>query len=137
MITSNSNPKVKQVIQWQSKSKERRSAGIFLTEGYKMFEEAPEKNIQQVFVSADALDKIGEHPEMRKKLDRVGYETVTSDIFSRMSDTQTPQGILCVVKRPSYSLDRMLQAKVPLLVVLEDLQDPGNLGTIIRTGEGA
>ena len=137
MITSNSNPKVKQIIQWQNKSKERRSAGIFLTEGYKMFEEAPEESIQQIFVSADALDKIGVLPELRKKLDRIGYETVTGDIFLRMSDTQTPQGILCVVKRPVYSLDRLLQTKVPLLVVLEDLQDPGNLGTIIRTGEGA
>ena len=137
MITSNSNPKVKQVIQWQNKSKERRSAGIFLTEGYKMFEEAPEESIQQIFVSSDVLDKIVAHPEMREKLGRIGYETVTSDIFTRMSDTRTPQGILCVVKRPQYTLEQLLQEKAPLLVVLEDLQDPGNLGTIIRTGEGA
>lgn len=137
MITSNSNPKVKQIIQWQSKSKERRSAGIFLTEGYKMFEEAPEESIQQIFVSPDAPDKIASRPEMSEKLDRIGYETVADDIFLRMSDTQTPQGILCVVKRPQYSLDRMLQTKDPMLVVLEDIQDPGNLGTIVRTGEGA
>ena len=137
MITSNSNPKVKQIVQWQRKSKERRSAGIFLAEGYKMFEEAPEESIQQIFVSPDAPDRIASHPEMREKMDRIGYETVADDIFMRMSDTQTPQGILCVVKRPQYSLDRLLQTKDPILVVLEDIQDPGNLGTIVRTGEGA
>lgn len=137
MITSNSNPKVKQVIQWQSKSRERRNAGIFLTEGYKMFEEAPEESIQQIFISADTLDKLGARPEVKEKMNRIGYETVTSDIFLRMSDTQTPQGILCVVKRPQYSLEQLLQTEAPLLVLLEDLQDPGNLGTIIRTGEGA
>ena len=137
MITSNSNPKVKQIIQWQSKSKERRNAGIFLAEGYKMFEEAPEESIQQIFISADALDKLDAYPEIRDKMKRLGYETVTNDIFLHMSDTQTPQGILCVVKRPQYSLEQLLQTEAPLLIVLEDLQDPGNLGTIIRTGEGA
>ena len=48
-----------------------------------------------------------------------------------------PQGILCVVRRPGYTLERVLRSGDPLLVVLEELQDPGNLGTIIRTGEAA
>ena len=46
MITSSANPKVKQVVQWQTKARERRSAGVFLTEGFKMFEEAPEELIR-------------------------------------------------------------------------------------------
>ena len=54
-----------------------------------------------------------------------------------MSDTQTPQGILCLVKIPSYSLEDVLAGENPLILVLEDLQDPGNVGTILRTGEGA
>lgn len=137
MITSNSNPKVKQIIQWQNKAKERRSADIFLTEGIKMFEEALEESIQQIYVSEEALERICRNAAMKQKLDHIGYETVAKDVFARMSDTQTPQGILCVVKRPRYSLEQLLRSENPLLVVLEDLQDPGNLGTIIRTGEGA
>ena len=54
-----------------------------------------------------------------------------------MSDTQTPQGILTVLRRPSYTLEDILGGKNPLVMVLEDLQDPGNAGTILRTGEGA
>ena len=49
MITSSSNAKVKQVIQWQNKAKERRAAGVFLTEGSKMFEEAPVSSIIEVY----------------------------------------------------------------------------------------
>ncbi len=137
MITSCSNPKVRQVIQWQNKAKERRSAGIFLTEGFKMFEEAPLESIQQVYVSEEALERLVRNPGSRHRLDSVGYEAVTSEVFRKMSDTQTPQGVLCVVRRPVYFLEKLLQAEAPLLMVLEELQDPGNLGTIFRTGEAA
>ena len=137
MITSSANPKVKQVVQWQTKARERRSAGVFLTEGFKMFEEAPEKLIREVYVSESAAGKAGSREMLSNKLEKVGYETVTDELFAKMSDTQTPQGILCVMRQPQYSLKQMLQTKAPLLVVLENLQDPGNLGTIMRTGEGA
>lgn len=137
MITSSSNPKVKQVVLWQNKAKERRNAGIFLVEGFKMYEEAPEDRIQEVYLSEDALEKADAQPGIREKLTRTGYEVVSVDLFKKMSDTQTPQGILCVMKRPEYTLEDLLAGENPLLVVLENLQDPGNLGTIVRTGEGA
>ena len=137
MITSHSNPKVRQIIQWQNKAKERRSAGIFLTEGFKMFEEAPTESIQQVYVSEEALERVARRPELERKLNLTGYETVTGEIFGKMSDTQTPQGILCVIRRPVYTLEQILEGENPLLMVLEELQDPGNLGAIVRTGEAA
>jgi len=137
MITSHANPRVKQIIQWQNKAKERREAGIFLTEGFKMFQEAPEEQLVQVYVSEAAEEKIGREASVRDKLNRVGYEKVSEDVFARMSDTRTPQGILCVARRPVSALKQLLEAESPLLVILEDIQDPGNLGTIIRTGEGA
>lgn len=137
MITSHSNPRVRQIIQWQNKARERHSAGIFLTEGFRMFEEAPAESIQQVYLSEEALERACRRPETERKLKETGYETVAGEVFARMSDTRTPQGILCVATRPEYSLEQLLRAENPLLAVLEDLQDPGNLGTIIRTGEAA
>ncbi len=137
MITSSSNPRVRQVAQWQAKAKERRQAGIFVVEGFKMFGEAPEEAVAEVYISEEALERAGRQPELMGKLDRTGYETVTEEVFAKMSDTQTPQGILCVVKRPGHGLEQLLEAPRPLLMVLENLQDPGNLGTIVRTGEGA
>lgn len=137
MITSTSNQKVRQVVQWQTKAKERRKDGVFLAEGFKMFEEAPQDWIVEVYLSEGSLDKAREHTYIWKKLTRTGYELVGEEVFRRMSDTQTPQGILTVLRQPKYSVDELLSKPNPLLVVLEDLQDPGNLGTIIRTGEGA
>ena len=137
MITSTSNQKVRQVVQWQNKAKERKKAGIFLAEGFKMLEEAPEDWIREIYLSQDCLDKAKENTLIWKKLLQKGYETVSEEVFRKMSDTQTPQGVLTVLRRPEYRLDELLKQEKPLFAVLEDLQDPGNLGTIVRTGEGA
>lgn len=137
MITSTSNQKVRQMAGWQNKAKERRKAGIFLAEGFKMFEEAPESWICETYVSQTSVEKAKESPFIWKKLNQTGYEIVSAEVFRKMSDTQTPQGILTVLKQPQYRLEMLLKQKNPLFAVLEDLQDPGNLGTIIRTGEGA
>lgn len=137
MIISNSNPRVKQVVQWKNKARERLEAGIFLTEGLKMFGEAPEEQIREVYLSEDILNRQELPPVLQEKLDRTGWETVRGEVFQKMSDTQNPQGILCVMERPAYTLEEMLSGDAPLLALLENLQDPGNLGTIVRTAEGA
>lgn len=137
MITSTANARVKQIVQWQIKAKERRKDKVFLAEGIKMYEEAPESSVLEVYLSQDVEEKLKGQPAIWEKLSRTGYETVSSEVFAKMSDTQTPQGILTVLKRPEYSLEELLKQSNPLFVVLENLQDPGNLGTIMRTGEGA
>ncbi len=137
MITSVSNARVKQVVQWQTKAKERKKDNVFLAEGMKMFEEAPAEWIQEVYVEEAVFQKLERVSSICIKLEQVGYETVSEEVFKKMSDTQTPQGILSVLKRPAYKLEELLQVENPLFVLLEDLQDPGNLGTIVRTGEGA
>lgn len=141
MITSSANSKVKQVIQWQTKAKERKKAGVFLTEGFKMYEEAPLESILEVYVAESALASLekmdAKEEKTAEKLKKTGYEVVADSLFKKMADTQTPQGILCVVKQPEYRLEEILKQDRPLLMILENLQDPGNLGTIIRTGEGA
>ena len=137
MITSSSNPRVKQVVQWQASARERHSTGVFVTEGFKLFQEAPAECLKEVYISREILDREPVSSRIWEKLEQTGYETVSAEVFRKMSDTQTPQGILCVAGQPVYRLEQLLQAPCPLLTVLEDIQDPGNLGTIFRTGEGA
>lgn len=138
MITSATNQRVKQVIQWQTKARQRRIDNVYLVEGRKMFSEAPENQIREVYVWDEALEKLKNSDcDTYNKLQRVGFEKITYDILKKMSDTQTPQGIITVLNRPVYSIDDMVGGENPLLVLLENLQDPGNMGTIIRTGEGA
>ena len=62
---------------------------------------------------------------------------LTDTVFAHASDTKTPQGVLCVVRQKSYKLEDLLKGEKRHLLVLDNLQDPGSMGTIVRTAEGA
>ena len=133
MITSASNQKIKNLISIIQKSKARREQDVFITEGVKMFQEAPMDKIVEVYV-AESFYETG---TAREKIQQCGYEILSDELFKKVSDTQTPQGILCVMKQYHYELEDLFQKENPLFLILEDIQDPGNLGTMIRTAEGA
>lgn len=136
MITSLSNSRVKNVTALNRKAKERKSQEKYVVEGGKMFLEAPEEEIEEIYVS-ESFRKNLQASSCREKLAGLSYETVSDEVFSKMSDTEAPQGILCVMRRKTYAEADILRGKAPFVMVLEDIQDPGNLGTILRTGEGA
>ena len=70
--------------------------------------------------------------QIRKKT-----EFLSDAVFSYVSDTKTPQGVLAVVHQMEYTLGQMTEGAIQHLMILDNLQDPGNLGTILRTAEGA
>ena len=133
MITSSSNAQVKNVIQLNTKGKARNKQGLFVVEGIKMFREAPADWISKVYIR----ESLYEEDSWKQELAAVPHEVVADSVFRQMSDTMTPQGILTVLHQPHYEWKDFTGNASPLLVVLEDLQDPGNLGTILRTSEGA
>lgn len=142
MITSTGNPKIKQLVQWQTKAKERRKDGIFVAEGIKMLREAPADWIRDIYLTEEIVNKltaseIEQDRQLWDKIGKTGYEVVTEEVMKKAADTQTPQGILTVLNRPAYSLEQILSKSEGLYILIEDLQDPGNLGTILRTAEGA
>ena len=100
-----------------------------------MVSELPPERAWRLYVSERFL-KNRENAGLLERFPR--YETVTDQVFSAMSDTQTPQGILALAKQYEYGLSDLLSAPGPAhLMILENLPDPGNLGTILRAGEGA
>ena len=133
MITATSNKRIKWLVSITEKAKERKKEQVFVVEGSKMFEEADEKYIREIYVSESYIEKNG----ISDKLQKVGFETASDEVFKKISDTKAPQGILCVMNQYKYTLEDLLNKDNPVLVLLEDIQDPGNLGTILRTGEGA
>lgn len=133
MITAASNSRIKRLIQLNQKSKARKAEDVFVVEGAKMFLEAPPERIREVYVSQSFLERCS----CRERLKQTGYEVVADTLFSKISDTCTPQGILCVVEQFHYNMKELLQKENPLLLILENIQDPGNLGTMLRTAEGA
>lgn len=139
MITSASNGKIKWVCTLREKAKLRKKEQKFIAEGSKMFLEAPADRLCEVYVSESFLKKDGElETACKERLKKVPYEVVSDDVYKKMSDTVTPQGILCVIAIKEARIEDLLRATdKPLFVLLENLQDPGNLGTILRTAEGA
>lgn len=138
MITSVSNKKVKELVELSARSKARAEADVFLAEGRKLFMEAPAERIAEVYVEEACYR--GADGAMREKLDALSVELVSSEVFRKISDTKTPQGILSVVRQSHYQLHTLLKetgGETPLFLVLERIQDPGNLGTMLRTAEGA
>lgn len=135
MITSTSNAQVKQVAALTKKAKYRKETGLFVVEGGKMFSELPKERIHAVYATEKFLADSA-HREMMKGVRKV--ETVSEDVLKAMSDTQTPQGILALVKQYEYRVEDILKSPGPAhIMILETIQDPGNLGTILRAGEGA
>jgi TrmH family RNA methyltransferase len=133
MITSTGNQQVKNIALLTKKAKERKNQGMFVVEGKKMFSEAPKEWLQGVYVSESFLKEA----EAETLLKGVDYEVLSDGVFKSISDTQTPQGILCLVQSPQYELEDLLRGADTHLLILESVQDPGNLGTMLRTGEGA
>ncbi|SFC65109.1 TrmH family RNA methyltransferase [Butyrivibrio sp. YAB3001] len=142
MITSTSNERVRKVVSYMGKSKARKDADVFVIEGMKMLREAPVLQVNEVYVTERFLDKASE--DDKEILWRYGAETVSDDVMKKMADTQTPQGVLAVISQYHYTMDEVMEGyskdeknPVPLMLVLENIQDPGNLGTMLRSGEGA
>lgn len=138
MITSTSNARVKNLVNLKKKRKERDKENVFLVEGIRMFREVPADKLKEVYVSESFYKKEKQLVDDIASRSKVRVEILADNVFSHVSDTMTPQGVLCVVEQMNYSLENVLEnGKVPHLMVLDNLQDPGNLGTIVRTAEGA
>lgn len=133
MITTTQNKQMKLILKLKKNARERKKQKLFIVEGIRMFEEIPRDRIFKVYATEEfqkAHEELFIHQEV---------ELVSSQIMKEISDTMTPQGVLALVKMQEYEWNDLLGNgnKKPLLLVLENIQDPGNLGTILRTGEGA
>ena len=135
MITSTANGRIRELVKLKKNAKDRAAKGVFLVEGPKMFREIPAKLLQEVYVSESFLKSA----EGKMVVSGVRAEIVSDPVFQYVSDTRSPQGILAVVSQLHYRTEDLLVSAegTPLILVLENLQDPGNLGTILRTAEAA
>lgn len=149
MITSVTNNKIKNAVKLLTSAKLRREKGLFVAEGRKMFVEACKylkDNISEVFVSEKYSEILNNNitDELNKSvtdnLSKINYEVLSDTVFKKLSDTVTPQGIITIVKCPVYDFHKLIvrseESELKILV-LESIQDPGNLGTMVRTAEAA
>lgn len=134
IITSSSNAKLKHIIALRTKARVRREEKSFVIEGVRMFADAPVRFIQEVYCTEEMLHRPDPDPKL-KILDAQGkLSLITPELLKKASDTEHPQGILCIASMPPEYIPK---PENPLYLLLENIQDPGNLGTMIRTAEAA
>ena len=124
IITSKANSVVKNTKKLHQK-KYRKS--VYLIEGWHLFEEAVQAGvtIEKIFALESYRDQLAAFPQT---------VWVSEEILLDLADTQTPQGIVAVIQKEEVGLPDLHQGK---FLFLEDVQDPGNVGTMIRTADAA
>ncbi|MCH5298226.1 MAG: RNA methyltransferase [Ruminococcus sp.] len=135
-ITAKDNPLIKHINKLIKSAKYRKESCEFIAEGVRLCEDAflSDAEITALVVSETALEK---YADVIKKISQSasGFYVVSNSLFSSMSDTKSPQGVLCVIK----TLDKStLFDKIKdngKFLALDNVQDPSNLGTILRTAE--
>ncbi|MBL8090344.1 MAG: RNA methyltransferase [Anaerolineales bacterium] len=136
MITSNQNSKIKLIRALMRRAKERREAGLFVIEGVRLFEEAVDSNWEIKFVLYD--ETLSERGKKKlESLKNIEVEEVSASVMKSISETESPQGILAVLKFSQLPTSDSLN----FVLIPDQIRDPGNLGTLLRsataTGVGA
>jgi TrmH family RNA methyltransferase len=136
-VTAFSNPTVKRLRSLRDK-KARREEGLFLAEGLRILTEARDSGRLPEIV---AFSREGaKHPlaaEIIAATEAAGGDAIETDpdILSKMSGKDNPQMLLGAYRQPSTALERIDRSRAPLWIVAQALRDPGNIGTILRTGD--
>ena len=136
-ITSFSNETVKLLRSLRDK-KARRTTGLFLAEGLRILAEARDSgSLPQIIAYSTAS---GIHPlaaEIVAGCEAAGGDVIETspDILSKMSGKDNPQTILGAFRQPDTALAKLDRSAAPLWLVAQALRDPGNIGTILRTGD--
>jgi len=138
-VTAFSNTTVKRLRSLRDK-KARRAEGLFLAEGLRILAEARDSGMLPEIIAFSAEG--ARHPlaaEIIAATEAAGGEAIetTSDILTKMSGKDNPQMLLGAYRQPAASLDAIDRSKAPLWIVAQALRDPGNIGTILRTGDAA
>lgn len=130
MITSAQNSKIKLVRALLGRARERREANAFVVEGVRLVEEAVNSNWELRFAVYDkTLSERGGPLVERLKLRGVDVEMVSDSLMKSLSETETPQGILAVLEFTDLPITRS-----PNFILIPDqIRDPGNLGTLLRS----
>ena len=144
IITSENNPLIKEIKSLKLK-KFREQKKLYFIEGIKFVEESllSDEEINVLIISHSMVNdqKILELVQKADQKDHsIKIYSVADNIFKNLSDTETPQGIIAVIKMKTYTLENIFDMdsnKNKLFIILDAVQDPGNMGTIFRTAEGA
>ena len=136
VITSKDNELIKNIKKLKDK-KYRDATEKYIVEGIKLIEEAINENaeIEYVVICEDCIKDGSIEKKLMYEIAKLNCVYVTSKIFGLITDVSNPQGILAVIKRNQKNT--MINYNEDIIIALDGIQDPGNLGTILRTVDSA
>ena len=134
MITSNQNPLIKELQILQKKKRERNNQKVFIVEGLRAVREIPGTWEIHKYIVAKNFALEAEKLIKNKKIPVIN---VADSVFESISDTKTPQGIMAVVSQLNYQIDEITRNEQGFFIIADQVQDPGNLGTLIRTAHAS
>ena len=137
LITSAQNPKLKRLLALQEKSRLRREEGLFVVEGRREFEHciAAGFEIDSIFICPEICDAawLGEYPNLR----RMNVFYLSKDVYAKVAYREGTEGIIAEVKVKSLKLEDLMLRENPLIMVVEGVEKPGNLGAVLRSADAA
>ena len=135
-ITSTQNPKVKLLLQLQQKSSERRKTGLFVVEGRRELMHCMEAGfeVDTVFSCPDVETGVEPMPSLPEG---VRQFEVSKEVYEKMAYRGSTEGVVAEVKTRQLTLEDLQLPEQPLVVVLERVEKPGNLGAILRSADAA
>jgi len=138
-ISSLQNPRVKQLVKLRDR-RPRDEAGVFLVEGYRQIRRALEKQValSELYFSPEWF--LGENePALIAQAEAAGAKLfeLSKDAFAKVAYRERPDGLLAVAPQWRRTLDELALPAAPFLLVVEAIEKPGNLGTILRSADAA
>lgn len=135
MITSTQNPRIKHLLLLQQKSSLRKKEGLFVVEGRREVEHCLEAGFK--IRTAFVCEEIGDADPPYSSLKVWEIERVSPNVYERIAYRGGTEGIVAVVEARQTSLSDLQLSASPLIVVLESVEKPGNLGAVLRSADAA
>jgi len=131
IITSTQNPRVKHLLLLQQKSSARRAEGLFVVEGARELDHCLKAGYEAetVFVCPELMTDAGRYADKRT--------LVSGKVYARMALRDTTEGVIGVIRARHAGLDDLALSPAPLIIVLESVEKPGNLGAVLRSADAA
>jgi TrmH family RNA methyltransferase len=138
LISSSQNSKIK-FLRSLYRKKYRREENKFLLEGRRIVEDALKEkaNLSQAYYSPQFIDNQINRELVKKLKSNTEVFQIEDSLLEEVADTETPQGIIAVVDQPEFDLNEFVAGENDFFLIVDKVQDPGNLGTIVRTADGA
>jgi len=138
-ITSIQNQLIKDIFQLQEKSKARKKAGLFVIEGIREIEIALKNDfeIDQLLVCFDLFDADKLNHFKKKLSNTTDLIEISKEVYQKIAYRESTEGVIAVAKTKNHSLANLQLPENPLIVILESLEKPGNIGAVLRTADAA